>query len=333
MPHPSDDHALVPKPPPPRPDRRDAAIEAALRRFDGAEAPAPEPAKARSSWIGRPQLAWAMTACLVAVIGLPTAFIVMRDGNSPVFQAPPQSPATQAQRERVVQDDAVPEAPPVQPPVASVPTVPTAIAPAQKQQEGATGVANKPADQLAAAERETIGYAAAPPPPPLPPPPPPPPSPAPAIAQKSAEATGTNEVVITGSLLRAPLTARETSSDAPAIRGVVSKDRSYAVFLTRLQAAVRANDRRGVTKLIQFPLRVNADAQPRFYPDARSVRRDYERIFTPRVRRAILDQRAESLFGRDQGVMIGDGQVWFDHICANAQCSPPGPVRIKAVNL
>ena len=72
-----------------------------------------------------------------------------------------------------------------------------------KQEEGATGVANKPADQLAAAERETIGYAAAPPPPPLPPPPPPP-SPAPAIAQKSAEATGTNEVVITGSLLRAP---------------------------------------------------------------------------------------------------------------------------------
>jgi len=62
------------------------------------------------------------------------------------------------------------------------------------------------------------------------------------------------------------------------------------------------------------------------------VRDDYDRIFTPNVTRAILGQRFDQLFGRDQGLMIGDGQVWFDHVCANTQCSPPGPVRITAVN-
>jgi hypothetical protein len=30
--------------------------------------------------------------------------------------------------------------------------------------------------------------------------------------------------------------------------------------------------------------------------------------------------------------MIGDGEVWFDHTCPNASCSPPGPVRIRAIN-
>jgi hypothetical protein len=50
------------------------------------------------------------------------------------------------------------------------------------------------------------------------------------------------------------------------------------------------------------------------------------------VRRAILDQRADQLFVRDQGAMVGNGEVWFSDTCPNAACSPAGPVRIIAVN-
>ena len=35
-----DQAGLLPEPPPPRPARRDAAIDAALRKFDGVEEPA-----------------------------------------------------------------------------------------------------------------------------------------------------------------------------------------------------------------------------------------------------------------------------------------------------
>ena len=63
-----------------------------------------------------------------------------------------------------------------------------------------------------------------------------------------------------------------------------------------------------------------------------SVSRDFDRIFTPRVRRAILAQKAGELFVRDQGAMIGDGEVWFDQTCADSSCSSLGPVRIKAIN-
>src|SRR5688572_7661783 len=66
--------ASLPEPPPPRPAARDAAIEAAMRRFDGQDAipphlaAAPRPAPRR---LGRPQIGALATIALVAAIGLP----------------------------------------------------------------------------------------------------------------------------------------------------------------------------------------------------------------------------------------------------------------------
>ena len=150
-----------------------------------------------------------------------------------------------------------------------------------------------------------------------------------------------NDVVVTGSRIPQPNPQREEGRVASAQRADVedslpvsglSKDTSYATFLKHLQGAVRANDRGAVIKLVGFPLRVNSNGKTRVYRDAASVRAGYDQIFTPQVRQAILAQRHDRLFSRDQGLMIGNGQVWFDHICTNAQCSPPGPVRITAVN-
>jgi hypothetical protein len=77
---------------------------------------------------------------------------------------------------------------------------------------------------------------------------------------------------------------------------------------------------------------VNKDGRPHFYRDGASLEQDFERVFTPKVRRAILAQRVDRLFVRDLGAMIGDGEIWFDQSCVTPACSPPGPVRITAVN-
>ena len=167
------------------------------------------------------------------------------------------------------------------------------------------------------------------------------------LAQKSVAEGVANGVVVTGSRIPQPkLTAksdslnRETSraagraetADSQTSPDWVLKDRAYSAFLTQLQTAVRKDDRGAVIKLIAFPLRVNSGGRSQVYRDAQSVRRDYGQIFTPSVTRAILNQRFDRLFGRDLGVVIGDGQVWFDYTCPNAQCPPPGPVRITAIN-
>ena len=112
----------------------------------------------------------------------------------------------------------------------------------------------------------------------------------------------------------------------------VLADPAYRGFLSRLQAAIRANNRPAVVQLVRLPLRVNYQGGAKIYRDGKSVLADYDRIFTSGVRAAIVAQRFENLFGRDQGVMIGSGQLWFDHVCRNQSCSPPGPVRIHSIN-
>ena len=107
---------------------------------------------------------------------------------------------------------------------------------------------------------------------------------------------------------------------------------AHAEFLARLQQAVRSNNRQALLGLVALPLRVDFPAGSKTYNDRRSIDRDFERIFTPRVRQAALGQRAERLFRNSQGAMVGDGQVWFDVTCSNPSCEPPGPVRIKAIN-
>ena len=106
----------------------------------------------------------------------------------------------------------------------------------------------------------------------------------------------------------------------------------YASFLSQLQAAVSANDRNAIVRLIALPLRVNSQGAPRYYRDADSVERDFNRIFTRKVRRAILGQKPTRLFVRNTGARVGAGEVWFSGTCPNAACSPAGPVRIIAVN-
>jgi outer membrane biosynthesis protein TonB len=276
-----------------------------------------------------------MSVALIVIIGVPAALIGFREQPTTPERTPeapsarysePAAPVAQNLQEVQPPPTSAEPAPPVTPPptpqVKDVkPVAPPSAVRAQQQASEPSLKASNEAPTLA-------------PPPPVvaapPAPPPPPPSPpAPAARSDSvAQAANSGQIVVTGSIMTRREAAPANGFDAKA---APVKD-SYAGFLSQLQRAVRANDRDAVVGLIDFPLRVNAQGTSRTYRDAESVERDYDRIFTSKVRRAILRQRAAKLFVRDQGAMIGDGEVWFDHSCANSQCSPLGPVRIKAVN-
>ncbi|HET7605661.1 MAG TPA: hypothetical protein VFK28_06285 [Sphingomicrobium sp.] len=342
-----DQSGWLPTPPPPRPARRDAAIETALRRFDGVEDVAPAATEGpRRSWASthRPQLAMAFSAMLLVVVGVPAALIGLRNAPSTSGHAP--SAAVQV-RDGAPAAPAKPAAP--APWVAEIaPAAPAGGIPSAtrkyRSQDAGVAAANEPTTQaapIATGAAPPIAAAppppaarmamAAPPPPPAPPPsPPPPPAPA-ARAERSAEAAADN-VVVTGSRIQQPALTAQNGLQAKTAESAGATDPAYRSFLSRLQAAVRSNDSHALIALIGFPLRVNAAGGARVYRDAQSVERDFDEIFTTKVRSAILRQRANRLFVRDQGAMIGSGEIWFDHRCPNATCSPPGPVRITAVN-
>ncbi|MEO8454844.1 MAG: hypothetical protein ABI454_06770, partial [Sphingomicrobium sp.] len=310
----------LPEPPPPRPARRDATIEAALRRFDGLPDATPAASeRPRGSWASthRPQLAVAISAMLLVIVGIPAALIGLRNAPPPSERAPSDVVAHQgfapapAPAQRTPGPVEVAEAPPSSPQIGAAPPL------RQNRGEEPQLLANNEPAAPAQAARAPATPAPAPPAPelaeaaPPPPPPPPPQLSAPssetavADAQKAAVDAAAQSNVVTGSRIRQPPTA-------------------YAAFVPRLQAAVRTNDRRALIRLIAFPLRVNGPGGPKFYRDGRSVKRDFERIFTPRVRRAILDQASNGLFVRDQGAMVGSGEVWIAQTCPNRACSPAG---------
>lgn len=319
----------LPKPPPPRPARRDAAIEAAVRKFDGVEELAPVD-RPRRGWVSthRPQFAAMVTAMLLVVVGIPAALVGLRDqsttsernatpevavhdnacpsGNCGVKHEPSVPPATARQ---------VAQAPPSAPRAVEPPAVRYESAPVAAPTESIT-------QSLPAAPAAEMASAA-------PPPPPPPP---PAAAQQAM----TQDIAVTGARVAQPGLASPQGFAAKAADRTANEAKpqtaGYGQFLSRLQAAVRAGDRSAVIKLISFPLRVNSQSRSRVYRDRQSVERDFDLIFTAKVKQAILAQRADQLFVRDQGVMIGNGEVWFDQSCDNAQCSPLGPLRIIAVN-
>ncbi|HET9335128.1 MAG TPA: hypothetical protein VFO12_01830 [Sphingomicrobium sp.] len=335
MGEPGDDIVSLPVPPPPRPAARREAIEAALRKFDGIEDAPLRPAR-RPRWsfanLNRRPAGALVAATLIAVIAIPAMQVALRnDPQSEVAEnrepvpVSPDSPAaiTASESPPVATDEPVGGA--VAEPPAEAPAAPSALADeltafAPEAREEKADIA-APAPMVA----PTAPPMAAPAPPP--PPPPPPPSPpvsrrAPAEQEAQAEAAdAASGIVVTGSRVR----SSNLESAAPVT--VIDAPRD---FLSRLQGAIAANDRRAVIRMIGFPLRVSFDGDRRTYRTARDVERDYDRIFTPEIRQSALALRPNALMVRDGGRLRGNGRIWFG--CGRTICSSAENIGIREIS-
>lgn len=188
--------ALLPEAPPPRPARRDAAIEEALRRFDGQppERPAKKVPSTRGPLWRRPEVGVLVAASLVAVLALPVWLVSDRQGvrphaegitsiDVPAPTAAPRDAAPQA-AEQAAKREAAPETPPP----AALAEEPAAPAQPKAEQRRAEAEAGQ-AFQVAGPEQLA---------PPPPPPPPPPIMAAPAAPPAAeANAVGSADIVTT----------------------------------------------------------------------------------------------------------------------------------------
>lgn len=330
----NDDPIALPKAPPPRPAARQAAIDAALRKFDGVEDAAPAPRR-RPGWIGwasthRGPASALATAAIVAVVGLPIALATLRD----MPRSAPQQPAA-------------PTA--VQPAQDAIPADSSALAaPAENQSLAEAAEDQAPADEAPAAERApprpapmalapvaqkvtnqevAPAMAAAPPPPP----PPPPTAPAPQREEGYAAESDARDMVVTGSRIRSPEMSDRANRQAVGKSSPLVTMDNYGDFLSRLQSAVRADNRRAVSRLVGFPLTVNTKDGAKTYRSRREVESDFDRVFTPAVKAEILGLKPHALRTRDDGETKGFAKVWFSPACFNAECDPPGPIRIREI--
>jgi hypothetical protein len=120
--------------------------------------------------------------------------------------------------------------------------------------------------------------------------------------------------------------AQEIGGSCPdlSITGIHSKNELSKAF-TALKTAAAAKDVSAISKVVLFPLRVNANPKRKPIKNEAELKKEFSSIFTAKVLSAIESQKFEELFCRDQGAMIGDGEVWINE--------RKGKIGIASINL
>lgn len=75
--------------------------------------------------------------------------------------------------------------------------------------------------------------------------------------------------------------------------------------------AVKLRDKRTVAALITYPIEVGISGETKRINSPKELIANYNAIFSPRFREAIINAIPRNMFVRDQGVMLGNGQAWF----------------------
>ncbi len=80
----------------------------------------------------------------------------------------------------------------------------------------------------------------------------------------------------------------------------------FKKFLKRLQNWVANNQKDSVASVITFPLK-NSLAK-----NKTAFIKNYDSLINEKVKKALFTQNMRQIFRRDQGAMIGSGELWFN---------------------
>lgn len=92
----------------------------------------------------------------------------------------------------------------------------------------------------------------------------------------------------------------------------------YEKVFNAFKTAVVGGDRAAVVEEVRFPLNISGGKK---ITGPGEFQRNYEKIITPAVVKAVSGQDFGKVFVNQQGVMIGDGQVWLNGQCLDQACA------------
>ena len=127
---------------------------------------------------------------------------------------------------------------------------------------------------------------------------------------------------IASDLVIAPPSAESSGCDL-ARYGLNSKE-PFLSFFDQLKTASAKKDKRSLSGMILYPMRVNGKVAKIIRTPA-DFSKSFDSLFTSKVQSVIERQQLNKLFCRDQGIMYGDGEIWVG--------ISSGKVGIKSLNL
>jgi len=108
-----------------------------------------------------------------------------------------------------------------------------------------------------------------------------------------------------------PASSQNSSQGNPLeVAGVTDYAAFKKQFLT-FQDAVARNDREQAATFALYPIRVNVGKVAVNVADKEAFVKQYDRILTEDVRKALAAQDVNTLFANDKGIMVGNGEIWF----------------------
>lgn len=122
------------------------------------------------------------------------------------------------------------------------------------------------------------------------------------------------------------------STDAPdvdnAIDAMLGDHAAYRKLLGDLQSAVAGGDKAAVAALVSYPLHTTVAGKPKTIKDAAAFVAQYDAIMTDEIRKVVGAQQYAGVMVNAQGVMLGDGQVWLNGVCADKACKQSTPMVV-----
>ncbi len=94
----------------------------------------------------------------------------------------------------------------------------------------------------------------------------------------------------------------------------IDNDAAVEAFFLELKEAVSKDDQSKVADMINYPLNVNGRGHKEVIRKKSDLLKRYQSVFTPQVKVALSKQEVSDLFVNSQGVMIGNGEIWFNQI-------------------
>lgn len=85
-------------------------------------------------------------------------------------------------------------------------------------------------------------------------------------------------------------------------------------FLVKLQNKAKLRDAKSLGEFISFPVRVNHKGTLKKIHSLSDFNSIASEVITSNVIDVILNQKPEEIFCNYQGIMLGDGEIWFAKI-------------------
>lgn len=136
------------------------------------------------------------------------------------------------------------------------------------------------------------------------------------------------------SLLALPLGLQAApAGDSGRFEAAGLSDQEVRTFLGALQKGVRGNNADQVAALVEFPLDVH-QCNRTLHIQRKEFNQRFASVFDRKISKAVVDATFETLFSNWQGVMIGDGEVWFTGICeGSTQSDPCSRQRVRVITV